>query len=76
MKIDVPRALAEDILSQLASTRDVEREKHNNTVEWDRSPLGQLYSMLNIELNKRSRASSAKAAAVANRRKVRSRFTR
>lgn len=76
MKIDVTRPLAEEILEQLAAIRDGQREKHGNTVEWDRSGLGQLYSMLRIELDKRSRASTSKESALSNRRKAQSRFSR
>lgn len=76
MKIDVTRAHAEEILSQLSDLRAIQRDQHNNTVEWDRTALGQLFSMLNVELNKRSHTSVARSAAVANRQKVKSRFTR
>lgn len=71
MKIELPNELVSDVVDQLASTRDVQREKRGNTVEWDRSALGRLYSMLVQELgNARRRGTSA------NRNKARSRFRR
>jgi hypothetical protein len=76
MKIDVQESLVKDAVIQLAAQRDLFRDKNNNTVEWDRTSLGQLYSVLSIALHKRSLTSTAKDHALSNRRKVSSRFSR
>jgi hypothetical protein len=71
MKIDIPKTLMEEAAEQLAAIRGcVDRPE-----EWDRSALGQLYSMFVQETSGRSRGSK-KGTAVSNRRRARSRFSR
>ena len=59
MKIDMQRALAEELLTQIAALRDMEREKRGDTTEWDKSPLGLFFSMLTVELKRRSESCSS-----------------
>ena len=42
MQIDLDRKLMHDVVEQLAATRGCSRDP----AMWDKSPLGQLYSML------------------------------
>lgn len=74
MKIDIAGQLVDDLTTQLAATRDVYREKNNDTVEWDRSALGQLYSILVQETGGRSCVS--KKSSSVNRKQASSRFKR
>lgn len=73
MKIDLPRELVNGLLHQLGGTRDVFRDRHGNTAEWDRSPVGRLYALL-VQEAETLVHSRAKNSAAVNRASIKTRF--
>jgi hypothetical protein len=71
MKIDIPKTLVEEALTQLAALRGTVSDPE----EWDQSPLGKLRSILAQESHRFAKSRrGARSSSVANRRKASSRF--
>lgn len=74
MKIEIPLTLYPDLMEEISELREADREVHNNTVEFDRTALGKLYSLLGQVPKSHRTAHKSTTGAKANRDKVKNKL--